>query len=240
MTRVIAAICVWNEEQFIRNCIENIMQKIKNIYAIEILDGAWLPYASDNPNSTDNTKAIVLELKEKYKHLCNIFWNEPIAKPFESESAKRNTQLETIEKNYQDYAVFVIDADETIQAATGQQHFELASYIEDPQRIGCVKAFAFGSKIHGWTPRLFRGSAKIHYHTKRTMEVHGTNCKPRIAYDPESQPMIQDLFYHPTVVEITDFFLVNQYVKRDIDRRLAKLNSRKHEASLTVSACDYK
>lgn len=236
MTIIIAALCVWNEEYFIRQCIENIISKLQGISIIEILDGAWLPFSECYPLSTDKTEEIIIELKEKYKHLCKIVLRKP-AMVFESESQKRNRQLEIIEKEYKDYTVFVMDADELIHSATGQQIFNLEYYLQNKPDIGCVKAYALGSNQHGWTPRLFRGGKKIHYHTNRTMEVHAKDCNPKIPYDVESQ---KSWGVKPGMFEITDFVLVNQYVKRDISRRYDKLESRKYESSLPVSACSYK
>lgn len=232
---LIAAICVWNEEQFIRQCIENIISKLQGISVIEIMDGAWLPFSECYPLSTDKTEEIVLKLQEKYRHLCKIVLRRP-AMVFESESQKRNRQLETIQSEYRDYIVFVMDADELIHSATGQQIFNLDYYMQNKPDIACVKAYALGSNQHGWTPRLFRGGKKIHYHTNRTMEVHGPNCTPKIPYDVESQ---KSWGLKPGMFEITDFVLVNQYARREIDRRFEKLKSRKHEAQLPVSNCGY-
>jgi hypothetical protein len=76
MTIIIAAICIWNEEQFIKSCIENIISKLQGISVIEILDGAWLPFSECYPLSTDKTEDIIIDLKEKYQKIKQPAWAE--------------------------------------------------------------------------------------------------------------------------------------------------------------------
>jgi hypothetical protein len=156
---------------------------------------------------------------------------------FESESQKRNRQLKTIESQYQDYVVFVIDGDEEIQPTTGLQKFQLASYADQTEAIGCVKAYSIGSNKKMWTPRLFKGHRKIHYHTNHTMEVHGSQCVIKVPYDLKSQDKLEKPVFG--TYKIDDFVLVNHYIHRDLPRLEQKLQSAKHEKALQTQPCGY-
>jgi len=220
--RLIAAISVLNEEQFIEQCITKLLERVRDLDVIEILDGAWKNGGTDI-HSTDHTRNIVESLAHKYHNTVDIVWRDADTM-FESESHKRNTHLEMIHEQYgyEPYWVFVIDADETLQMVTGLRHLYLKDYLGNMPFAGCVTAYAVGSRKPMYSPRFFPGGMGFHYHTGRSMIVHTADCKTEFDYNLKSQDKTFGDWTQVQAFLMKDFVLVNYWPARDLARMKLK------------------
>ena len=244
-SRLIVAMCIYNEEKFIEGTIDSILSKVKDIDVIEILDGRWKNGAAETgtPNSTDKTKSLVDGLSRKYSNRCDIIFRES-NQVFENEAAKRNYQLELIEENYgyESYWVFILDGDERLQFTTGDFEVWLKDHLGDMGFIGLMKTFARGGNKSMIVPRFFPGGHGIHYHNKRSMIVHNGDHTIELDYNVNNQ---MESFGDMTKVQaflIDRFFLVNFYPQRERARILEKMQYCKFQEEIEQvqkESCSY-
>ena len=221
--KLIVAICAYNEGQFISNTIESLLARVKDIDVIEIMDGAW-KNGGDSAKSTDDTKQIVESVAKL--HDCKIIFRES-DEIFENESAKRNHQLETIQKEYghDPHWIFVVDADEKVGFATGESELYLKDYLSNLPFIGCLKTYHYGEKQFTFVPRFIPGGMGIHYHEHLRMELHTANHLIKIPYSFNMQKDTFGQWYIgetlPTeIFKIDNYFIVNFIKQRHQKRKV--------------------
>jgi len=73
VARLIVAMCVYNEEQFIDKTIDSLLAKVRDVDVIEILDGAW-KNGGETAKSTDDTKDLVELMRIKHQNRCSIIF----------------------------------------------------------------------------------------------------------------------------------------------------------------------
>lgn len=244
-SRLIVAMCIYNESKFIEATVDSILSKVKDIDVIELLDGRWNNGANETgiPNSTDNTKALVEGLSRKYSNRCDIIFRETKT-VFENEAAKRNYQLELIDKiyGYEPYWVFILDGDERLQFTTGDFEVWLKDHLGDMGFIGLMKTFARGGSNSMIVPRFFPGGHGIHYHNKRSMIVHNGDHTIELDYNIKSQLKSFGDMSKVQAFLIDRFFLVNYYPQRDRARILEKMAYNKFQEEIEenqTEVCDY-
>jgi len=245
--RLIVAMCVYNEEQFIDKTIDSLLAKVKDVDVIEILDGAW-KNGGEFSRSTDKTEEIVNQVSLKHHNRCDIVFRATDT-IFENEAAKRNHQLEIIEDEYgyEKYSVLVFDADERVSFTTGQFEVWVKDYVGDLPFIGCLKTYAYSSKKPMYIPRLFPGGHGIHYHNQRSMIVHTGDHSIGIDYNVVMQqrtfgPWFVGQSLSLKIFEIKDFFIVNYWPTRSKERILEKLAYNKFQEEIehkNITPCNY-
>lgn len=247
-SRLVVAICVYNEQDFIEKTIDSLLAKIRDVDIIEILDGAW-KNGGKSAKSTDKTKEIVERLSNKYHNRCDIIFRESETL-FENEAAKRNHHLELIEETYgyEPYWVFILDADERILFTTGEFELWIKDHLGNMPFIGCVTAFAHSGKKPLIGPRFFPGGKGIHYHSNRSMIVHTGDHSVEIDYNINSQektfgPWLRQKgeILETPIFHITNFNLINFYPTRSKDRMLEKIEYCKYQEveQQENKPCDY-
>lgn len=244
-SRLIVAMCIYNEEQMIEATINSILSKVRDIDVIEIMDGRWEKGAAETgtPNSNDRTKSLVERLVNIHRNRCDIVFRETET-VFENEAAKRNHQLEVIEETYgyEPYWVLVLDGDERLQFATGEFEVWLKDHLGNLPFIGLIKSFAKGSYKPMIVPRCFPNGHGIHYHNNRSMIVHTGDHSVELDYNIAKQ---EETFGDMTKIQaflMDRFFLVNYYPARDKSRILEKLEYCKFQESVEQienKPCDY-
>jgi glycosyltransferase involved in cell wall biosynthesis len=242
--KLIVAMCVYNEEQFIEMSIDSVLHTIKDVDVIEIQDGAW-KMGGDTTKSTDRTKEIVTKLQEKYNNRCDIEFREA-EQIFDSEPHKRNHQLQFIQDLYgaEPYWVMVLDADEIVAFNSGLYEIWVKDYLGNMPFAGMLTAYAIGSDKPMYGPRFIPGGQGYHYHTEKSMIMHNKDCKLEIDYNVENQNVIKrcaDSDNPLMVFHIKPFFLINFWPKRPTERMLDKKRYRQFQDSQQTgnSQCRY-
>lgn len=220
--RLVVAMCIYNEEDFIEKTIDSLLAKVKDVDVIDILDGAW-KNGGDSPISTDKTFEIITRLQLKYFNRCSIEYRAE-GRIFDNEAAKRNNQLEYIESTYgyEPYNVLVLDADERFNFHTGEFEMWIKDYLGDLPFIGCITSYAHSSRQGMIVPRIIPGGQGIHYHNNRSMIVHNGDHTLEIDYNLDAQKetfgaWINSVVYGVMEKEIylmEDFSLINFYPTR--------------------------
>src|SRR3990167_1897304 len=242
MTKVIVAMVVFNEEEYIERTIDNLIKKIHDIDVIEILDGAWTN-GGNSIHSTDNTKMMVEKLQKKYQSSNTDIVFRESERMFTNESDKRNTQLQTIDENYgyESYWVFVLDADELLQFTTGKYDMWLKDSLGDMPFIGCLTAYAHGGDKPMYGPRLFPGGKGIHYHTNRSMIVHDGDHETEINYNLDNQHSFVNGATSKSF-HLSDFFIINLWPTRKLERMKWKADYCKYQEEIEIiqnKPCEY-
>lgn len=217
--KLIIAHCVYNEEDFILECLENDL-KIVDLDAIHILDGAWCNGGKREPISTDRTFEIIKEFQKKTdipiyieSHPTNDFWS--------SEGEKRNYQLKQIEKLFPDkkaYA-FIKDADEILLANNGRETYwlkgSLSGWYPD---VALLTAYAYNSSVGGDGCRFIPLEFGIHYYTEKTMIIHDAVHNTIIDYnsDDNSKTNVNQITHQ--IFNFSSYRLINMWQKRSKER----------------------
>jgi len=235
--RTILTMCIYNEEEFLWDTLQNTVKTVKDLDAIHILDGAW-KYGGTSPNSSDKTDRII----ETFAHACQSNYPEleiffaHSSDIFESESAKRNHQLKLIDGIYggEDYYAFVIDGDEEIRFPNGVVELWLRDYLkEQNNRCGLVTTYAYNQQKGGKILRFIPGNQGIHYHTGKSMCLHDKNCEMITDYTPGIEWINKQCF------EVTDFFIMNKWNIRNKERQIEKDKFWQHQQATPEIKCTY-
>ncbi len=215
--RLIIAHCIYNEEQYFAECLENDLVA-RDLDAIHILDGAW-EHGGSSAHSTDRTYDIVMEFSKRHPDIQIHYETHPNNLIWESEPVKRNYQLKRIEYLYGDkpYYVLVKDGDEILKFNSGKvdQWFknDLIMWYPMEQNVGLIRAYAYNSQKSGLGVRLIPSKHGIHYYTEESMKVHDKRCNLLMDYNPDrEQGNASRLFVWDNV------FFVNYWNKREENR----------------------
>lgn len=182
--KIIAALSVYEEEQFIYKTLESLLQ-IKDLTAIHILEGAWKG-GGDSARSRDKTVSEIERFMQSYTSPLrpHVFLeHHPYNTFFENQSHKRNFQLQRIAEivGSDDYYVFVVDGDEEIRFPNGLREIWLRELLNEKHpSVGMLKTYADNSDNGLWTARLlpfYKYKSSVHYHTGQNMTIHDGNCK---------------------------------------------------------------
>lgn len=198
-----AALVVYNEETFLEQSIQNLF-KISDLDAIEILDGAWNS-GGKTPKSTDRTKNIVQDA-QKQSRIPIIFTENDYF--WESEPAKRNWQLEYLEKKYgPDTWVFWFDGDEEIRFHSGINNIKMEPILRDKKKCGIVTTYGFGYDIAYPGVRFFPLGHRIHFYSEMANHLHDKDCNTIMDWSTGKQS--QPCWY------MDKFFIVNRWMVRN-------------------------
>jgi len=149
-----------------------------------------------------------------------IFITNKTNELWESESKKRNTQIDMIGKLFpKDRAyIFVKDGDEFFQQNSGRVHLWLKPLLDEAYPdVGMCRAYAYDSNKDGKTPRMIPLNHGIHYYTEKSMCIHTKNHNLLIDYNHIDEPYVQPSD-NMKVFHIDDFFLVNKWNIRTAER----------------------
>ncbi|MGH7900139.1 MAG: hypothetical protein ACRENZ_00210 [Thermodesulfobacteriota bacterium] len=214
--RLIINTVVVNEEETITTFLNN-LRKIRDIWAVNILDGFWKQELNPTLNSTDRTKEIVQEWVSKH-HVpfeVNYIESDHI---WRTESEKRNYLLKLTHEKYGKCWIFVIDADETVKFPSGLVAVTLLPDIENQEYPGVLPCYAYNSVLVFPTVRLIPSGEGYHYHTERAMLVHDKDCNVVVDYNPNS------FFQARKTFELKGMFLVNYWTLRKKSRQFTKVH----------------
>lgn len=181
--KLVVAMSVYNEEEFIESSINNTISCITDIDGIHILDGAW-KLGGDSPISTDGTAEIVKRMKEKYPNVrieyeCKDIW--------ESEGDKRNYQLKRIEEIFGKSYIIVKDGDELFKFANGKDSMFLKIKLaQSYPAIGLMNTYRYGGENAGLGVRLIPSHTNLHYHTGKAMVLHDEKCNILCDYNHDN------------------------------------------------------
>ena len=220
---------IYNEEQFLKDVLLNNTRRLKGIDFTYILDGAW-KWSGGEAQSTDRTKKIVEEMailiKERWKH--DVKFGQ-LATVFRTQGEKRNFCLKRVEEIMKErdprakWYHLILDGDEFIQFASGLYEIWLdkkgASVDQIWPKIGLLAAYAERSSIKLLSPRFIPAFQGYHYHTDQRMVIHDKNCVPIVDYNPSKRSYVKKL-----TTEITQFFILNKWNVRDVDRGMTKMS----------------
>ena len=227
--KLIAALCIYNEEQFIKRVIQNLLDTILDLDHIHILDGAWL-HGGNTANSTDQTKNIIQQFIKRYGDKISFHQRVTF---FNSQSDKRNHQLDMLDEMYGEESVcFVIDGDEYIPS----KPFNLKPLL-NTNNIGTINAYADIPATAYMRPkalktaRFFPLNNGFHYQTGKSQCIHDSHCKVIIDYEYE---VTIGKTYH-----IDHFKLINSYNKRDSERYKQKMHYFGFKQMVKVSPCTF-
>jgi len=244
-TRVGIGMCIYNEKQFIEKVLLNNTKKLRGVDFIYILDGSW-PWIGGEAQSNDGTKEIV----EKTGALIKERWGidvkfGQIEKLFRSQGEKRNFGLKRAEEIMKEidpdahWYHLIIDGDEFIEFTSGLTEIWLdkpgASLDQIWPKMGLLAAYAVGSPKKLLTPRFIPAFQGYHYHTDQRMVIHDKNCVSVVDYNPRSRSYAKKL-----TTEITQFFLLNKWNARDIDRSMIKMTYNSLTYPNQSAECRYK
>lgn len=208
--KLVAALCVYNEVQFIAETLDALIQ-IQDFDQIHIKDGAWKGGAKrEGTRSTDGTIERINQWRMQHRERpVHYSWVEEI---HATESRKRNAQLAEIEKLHgPDTVVFVIDGDELVRFHSGLTEIWLKDDLEDG--VGMIQTYAWNEEKVLWNPRFIPLGRGIHYHTEMPMVIHNGDCNLIADYHPQkSRTDIGRTYAYERL------FLVNQWPKRPKER----------------------
>lgn len=233
-TKIIIAHCIYNEEQFLAETLEDDLN-INDLTAIHILDGAWRG-GGDSYISTDKTRDVVRKFSKKHPEILVWLVNEPDGKLWLSEPVKRNYQLQHIESLFKQvpYYVIVKDGDELFHFTTGRKNLWLAKMFEEQNgQVGLVDAYGWNSDVKMIGVRFIPSHKNIHYYTGKIMTVHDADCNLIMDYNPNRQFVSRECFLFES------FVLINKWNLRHSVRIEEKLLSDDAGLSLNEGACQY-
>ncbi len=212
--KLVVAMSVYNEEQFLESSVDNTITCISDIDGIHILDGAW-KVGGDSPVSTDRTPEIVDRLKEKYPNVQIVYESRDI---WESEGDKRNYQLKRIEEIFGKSYIIVKDGDELFRFTNGKDHIFLKIKLAQKYpAIGLINTYRYGGERAGLSVRLIPSHTNLHYHTGKAMVLHDENCKIMCDYNYDNFFVVNNKCF-----TFEGMIYVNHWNVRDRDRQWAK------------------
>lgn len=212
--KLVVAMSVYNEEQFLESSVDNTISCISDIDGIHILDGAW-KVGGNSPISTDRTPEIVDRLKEKYPNIQIVYESKDI---WESEGDKRNYQLKRIEEIFGKSYIIVKDGDEFFKFTNGRDHIFLKIKLAQKYpAIGLINTYRYGGEKAGLGVRLIPSHTNLHYHTGKAMVLHDEKCKIMCDYNHDNFFVINNKCF-----TFEGMIYVNQWNIRNNDRQWAK------------------
>ena len=223
--KIIISHCIYNEDQFFEGCLYDDL-KINDLDAIHILDGAWQNFKGDY-QSNDKTLEIIKDFTERAKKIDIqvIYEKHPKNKIWESESIKRNYQLDRIREIFGvdnvPYYNILKDGDEFFHHLSGRQNSWLKRFFIDgfnrSDNIGLINANAYYSDIGMYAPRLFPSNRKLHYYTGKSMVIHDENHNIVADYNPtirnSGDPRI--CFKYQSIMIVNKFTIRNKQRQKD-------------------------
>jgi hypothetical protein len=212
--KLVVAMSVYNEEQFLESSVDNTIACISDIDGIHILDGAW-KVGGDSPVSTDRTPEIVDRLKEKYPNVQIVYESKDI---WESEGDKRNYQLKRIEEIFGKSYIIVKDGDEFFKFTNGRDHIFLKIKLAQKYpAIGLINTYRYGGEKAGLGVRLIPSHTNLHYHTGKAMVLHDEKCKIMCDYNHDNFFVINNKCF-----TFEGMIYVNHWNIRESNRQWAK------------------
>jgi glycosyltransferase involved in cell wall biosynthesis len=212
--KLVVAMSVYNEEQFLESSVDNTIACISDIDGIHILDGAW-KVGGDSPISTDRTPEIVDRLKEKYPNIQIVYESKDI---WESEGDKRNYQLKRIEEIFGKSYIIVKDGDEFFKFTNGRDHIFLKIKLAQKYpAIGLINTYRYGGEKAGLGVRLIPSHTNLHYHTGKAMVLHDEKCNIMCDYNHDNFFVINNKCF-----TFEGMIYVNHWNIRESNRQWAK------------------
>jgi hypothetical protein len=212
--KLVVAMSVYNEEQFLESSVDNTIACISDIDGIHILDGAW-KVGGDSPVSTDRTPEIVDRLKEKYPNVQIVYESKDI---WESEGDKRNYQLKRIEEIFGKSYIIVKDGDEFFKFTNGRDHIFLKIKLAQKYpAIGLINTYRYGGEKAGLGVRLIPSHTNLHYHTGKAMVLHDEKCNIMCDYNHDNFFVINNKCF-----TFEGMIYVNHWNIRESNRQWAK------------------
>ena len=198
---IIVNTVLYNEQDSIVTFLNN-LRRVRDIRAVEILDGSWRREKNPSVNSTDDTKNLVNKWIKDNPVPFEVCFTES-EHIWETQSAKRNSLLEITQEKYGDCWIFVMDADEAIKFPNGFEAITLEPYLKDNTKCGVVKTYPYNSNDVLPSIRLIPTGHEIHYHTELAKMLHDANCNLLMDYNPARIFQSWDTF------DFNDMFIVN-------------------------------
>lgn len=204
-------LAIYNGEQFLKETLENICNKIADINAIHIMDGRWLNSGYEPLNSTDATQQIIEDFIGEYKYDVEITYEKTVT-PFRNPSEKRNFQLNRIAYKYMEpYTVFWFDDDEEIRFTTGLERTWLRDSMKTASHPVVLATYAWDSNAPMMTPRLIPSGKGYHFHTERAMCLHDGDCNVVMEWTPQYTDMDESRFTRDP-----EMIIINKWPKRHV------------------------
>ena len=200
------------------------IKKIRDVFAVELLDGAW-QQAEKTPsiNSTDDTVQII----EKWKSTNFVPFDinyTPAIETWRSESEKRNWLLKETERKYGRCWVLVLDADEFLKFPSGLVSIPMLPELERHDNCGILNGFAYQSALATiFTVRFIPIGRGFHYHTELAMIIHNNKCEVVCDYNPGREKTNNETWVCSQVI------LVNNWTLRDNERQCKKYYYQKYQ-----------
>lgn len=214
--KIVVALCIYNEEDTIYETLEN-CKKIADLDGIHILDGAWKNGLTEQSHtSSDKTSAEIMRwIKDTNNEYKVVIERNPEKTVFESESVKRNYQLDRIHELFGKSYIFVLDGDEKIRFNCGRDNIFLKEHLYHQwPRIVIIKTYSHNGLNGHIGARVIPSGYGIHYHTDKPMVVHSEDHRILCDYNFHYEPSVSKN-------ETYDFdimFLVNGWNTRAVER----------------------
>ena len=207
--------CVlYNEQDNITGFLDRV-RKIRDLYAVEILDGSWSQEVNANVKSTDHTKALVEDWRERNFVPFEVNFTES-DHIWRTESEKRNHLLKITEEKHGSCWIIILDADEEIKFPNGMVHICMTPLLTNRNKCGVVMSYPYNAIGELPGIRLIPSKIGVHYHTEYAMMLHDHNCKLLMDYNP------QRIFKSWDVFDFKDMFIVNYWALRNNARQYKK------------------
>ena len=186
--RLIAAISVRNEEQFIHLTFESLL-KILDLDAVYVMDGSYMKGYHDKSDSTDATKAICNVYSRKFKE---FYFRPAFGRFYESQSQKRNELFDWIDSFDTDQPlwIIVIDGDEEMKFVNKKQKgINLKPILEGfTNDIVLMETKPFGHRcthpLDHIGVRIFKGKSGIRWDPNHTMRYVNNQGEILADYSP--------------------------------------------------------
>lgn len=212
--RLIVNCVFYNEHEFIKSFLDN-LRKIRDIWAVELLDGSWSQEKNPTINSTDKSVEIIIDWVN-INHVPFEVNYIPSAEVWRTESEKRNHLLKMTEEKYGKCWILVLDADEYVKFPSGLVAIPLAPDLEEHDNCGIMNAYAYNSVLTLPSIRFIPTQLGVHYHTERAMILHNNKCEVLMDYNPKADYRSWDTWFYP------EMFLVNSWTLRNNERQASK------------------
>lgn len=214
--RLIVNTVLYNEAEFITCFLDN-LNKIRDLYAVELLDGSWEQGNQLPINSVDRTEQLINNWKENnyVPFEVNYYKSSHV---WRTESEKRNHILKLIEKKYGRCWTLMLDADEFIRFPSGLGGIWLINDLLQHIDCGIINAYAYHSTLEKALPvlRFIPSCEGIHYHTELAMIIHDDKCNIIMDYNPGVNYKSEHTWVYP------EMFLVNYWTLRNNKRQNEK------------------
>jgi|FLOH01.1.fsa_nt_gi hypothetical protein len=234
--KVVVGLCIYNEEQFIRDTLQDCL-KIQDLDAIHILDGAWVDGGTSHL-STDKTHDIIVKWIIDNDVVVTVE-RKPDKTLWESESIKRNYQLDRIHQLHGPSYVLVHDGDELLKFNCGRENIFLKETLSPhyPKLI-TMKSYSYNGVNDQIGVRVIPTGFDIHYHTDKPMLLHNESCAILVDYNFHTEPYVDEDSCWPLDI----MFYVNRWNSRDLERVKSKDSycEKVWDDKRIVKNCEYK